>query len=147
MELQAIKKLPEENHEFEANPLCKETLQMTLDFYKKTGFEPPWVCYYVKQNDKLIGSAGFKGKPINGKVEIAYGTFEAFRKQGIGTLICKKLVDLSLNTDPAIRITARTLQEKNYSTRILEKNNFKFIGIVNDAEDGDVWEWEFIAGK
>ena len=147
MKLIPIKKLLEENAEFERNPLCKETLQMTLDFYKRTGFESPWICYYAKEDGKLVGSAGFKGRPVSGKVEIAYGTFESCRKQGIGTLICKELVDLSLKTDATIKITARTLTKKNYSTRILEKNNFKFYGTVNDPEDGDVWEWEFIGSK
>jgi hypothetical protein len=41
-------------------------------------------------------------------------TIEKFRRQGIGTGICKLLVDLSLKTDPAVRITARTLPEKNF---------------------------------
>ncbi|HMQ07347.1 MAG TPA: GNAT family protein [Saprospiraceae bacterium] len=147
MELIAISKSSAENIEFINNPLCQDTIYLTLDFYKKIGFKPPWICYYAKQNDNLVGSAGFKGPPMNGTVEIAYGTFEKYRNQGIGAEICKKLVDLSLKTNPSIRITARTLPEKNFSTRILEKNNFEFVGIVNDPEDGDVWEWEFTISK
>jgi len=143
MELTPIKKSLEENAEFVSNPLCQETIYMTIDFYKKIEFVPPWICYYAKQNDNIVGSAAFKGPPTNGSVEIAYGTFEKYRNQGIGSKICKSLVDLSLKTDPKIRITARTLPEKNFSTRILEKNNFAFIGKVNDPDDGDVWEWEF----
>ena len=147
MELIPIKERLDDNEEFTSNPLCHESIYVTIDFYKKVGFTPPWIGYYAKQNDNLVGGGAFKGQPINGKVEIAYGTFEKFRKQGIGTEICKKLIDLSLKTDPSIRITARTLKEKNFSTKILEKNNFEFIGIVNDPEDGDVWEWEFKTNK
>ena len=120
---------------------------MTIDFYKKVGFVPPWIGYYTKLNGNLVGAAGFKGKPINGTVEIAYGTFEKFRKQGFGTAICKQLVDLSLKTDPSIRITARALPENTHSTRILEKNNFVFIGTVNDPDDGPAGEWEFRGDK
>ena len=121
---------------------------MTIDFYKKVGFVPPWIGYYVKQDGYLVGCAAFKGQPVNGTVEIAYGTFEQHRKQGIGTAICKHLVDLSLNTDPSVKITARTLPEENFSTRILKKNNFIFSGIVHDPEDGEVWEWVFkVNGK
>jgi [ribosomal protein S5]-alanine N-acetyltransferase len=40
---------------------------------------------------------------------------------------------------------ARTLMEENYSTRILRKNGFECLGIVNDPDDGDVWEWEYKA--
>ncbi len=143
MEFLPINKTRNENADFINNPLCQETLHMTLEYYTKIGFVPPWICYYAKQNSELVGSGAFKGQPVNGTVEIAYVTFEQFRKQGIGTEICKLLVDLAQKTDPTIRITARTLAEKNFSTRILEKNNFEFIGTVNDPEDGEVWEWEF----
>jgi len=143
MELIPIKERLDENEEFINNPLCQESIYMTIDFYRKVGFVPPWIGYYAKQNDDLVGSGGFKGQPINGTVEIAYGTHEKYRKQGIGTAICQQLVDLSLKTDPSIKITARTLPEKNFSTRILEKNNFIFIGTVIDPEDGEVWEWVF----
>ena len=143
MKLIPIKKELEDNHKFLDNPLCKDTLSMTIEFFKRIGFVPPWIGYYAELDDKLVGSAGFKGQPVNGKVEIAYGTMEHFRNQGIGTQICKKLVELSLRTDPSIKITARTLPDNNFSTRILKKNNFEFIGTVNDPEDGDVWEWEY----
>jgi len=68
---------------------------------------------------------------------------EPFQNQGIGTQICKELVELSLKTNSSIKITARTLPENNFSTKILKKNNFVFVGMVNDPEDGEVWEWEY----
>jgi len=116
---------------------------MCIGFYKKVGFSPPWICYYVEDDGKIVGSAAFKGQPINNTVEISYGTFEKHQQKGIGTRICKQLVELSLATDPSVRITARTLPQKNYSTRILEKNKFVLLGFVTDPEDGEVWEWEF----
>lgn len=119
---------------------------MSIDFYKRVGFNPPWICYYATENNELVGCAAFKGKPVNGTVEIAYGTFEKCSNQGVGTRICNTLVNLSLKTDPTIRITARTLPENNYSTRILLKNKFQFLGNVIDPEDGDVWEWEYKSG-
>ncbi len=143
MELIPIKEKPEENEMFVNHPLCKDSFWMTMDFYKKVGFNPPWISYYAKQNGNLVGAAAFKGKPINGTVEIAYGTFEPYRQQGIATLICATLVELSLKTDPAVRITARTLPERNFSARLLEKNNFILLGSVIDPEDGEVWEWEY----
>jgi ribosomal-protein-alanine N-acetyltransferase len=146
MELIPVLEHLHENPEFVSDPKCQESLQMTINFYKTVGFLPPWICYYVKENQDLVGCAGFKGKPVNGQIEIAYGTFEEFKNQGVGAKICKIMVNLSLRTDPMIRITARTLPENNYSTRILQKNKFQFIGNVNDPEDGDVWEWEYKSG-
>ena len=133
----------EANPGFLSDPACKDTLEQSVGFYDKVGFNPPWICYYACEDGRLVGSAAYKGKPTNGSVEIAYGTFEDLRQQGIGTRICRELVDLALRTDPQIRITARTLPEKNFSTRILEKNGFFRLGTVDDLEDGEVWEWEY----
>ena len=141
MHLIAIKERIEDNKRFASNALHVETIQMTIDFYKKVGFVPPWIGYYAEENGNLVGSAGFKGPPINGTVEIAYGTFEEYRNQGIGTAICRQLVELSLKTDPSIRLTATTFSKENFSTKILQKNNFILLGPVQDPEDGEVWEW------
>src|SRR6478752_535891 len=128
LQLIPIQESLEGNQEFINHPDCQESLYMTIDFYKIIGFNPPWICYYAGMDNKLVGAAGFKGHPVNNKIEIAYGTFPAFMNQGIGTAICKALVLLAQKTDPSVIITARTLPEINYSSKILEKNNFKFIG-------------------
>ena len=143
MKLIPIKQTVEENQAFINIEHCGEGLYMTIDYYKSIGFYPPWIGYFAKVNDKFVGSAGYKGRPVNNKIEIAYGTFPDFRKQGIGTEICKELVDLALKTDPSVIITARTLPEANYSTKILERNGFKLLGNVWDKDDGNVWEWEY----
>lgn len=133
-----------ENKEFAENPAIDLTnLQISVDYYKKVGFQPPWICYYVEKDNEVIGAAAFKGKPVNNKIEIAYGVFAPFMHQGIGTEICKMLVKLALAEDSNVIITARTLPEENYSAKILRKNNFKLLGKIFDEEDGDVWEWEY----
>jgi len=131
----------DENRQFLGNPLCNPVLQMTVDFFKKVGYVPPWIGYFVTLDNHIVGSAAFKGPPVNNSVEIAYGTFGEYQHRGIGTKTCRMLVELALKTDNTIQITARTLPEKNYSTKILEKNGFILSGTVNDPEDGDVWEW------
>ncbi len=147
MELIPIKETLEENSNFTDDPLLHDILSMTIEFYKKIGFTSPWIGYFAKENNILVGSGGFKGAPVNGTVEIAYGTFENWRRKGIGTQICRELVDAALLANPMVRITARTLPENNFSSRILQKNGFAFIGTVNDPEDGEVWEWEFMKNK
>jgi [ribosomal protein S5]-alanine N-acetyltransferase len=143
MKLIPIQEKLEDNEAFAANPAGRETLQMTVDFYKRVGFHEPWIGYYVEENGALVGSAAFKGKPINGTVEIAYGTHEAFRNQGISTAVCKQLVALALKTSPQVRIVARTFEKDNFSARILQKNHFVCLGPVVDQEDGKVWEWVY----
>lgn len=142
-----IKQRLEDNDQFTTTDSSRRLiLEMTIDFYKKVGFVEPWIGYFVEQDGDLVGSAGFKGPPVNGIVELAYGTDEEYRNKGIGTKICKLMVDLSLKTDPLIKITARTFSAHNYSTRILQRNGFVCIGTVNDPEDGEVWEWLFSIG-
>ncbi len=56
---------------------------------------------------------------------------------------CKELVFIASQTDKYIRITAKTAPEHNASTRILEKNNFKFTRLVQDNEIGNAWLWTY----
>ncbi len=143
MQLLPIHQKLEDNTEFLHLPEDVTYLGMSVSFFEKIGYNPPWIGYFAERDRQLVGNAAFKGQPVGGKVEIAYGTFEAFQRQGIGTEICRELVLLVQQTDPTVRITARTLPEPNYSTRILEKNNFRLLGTVDDPEDGEVWEWEW----
>lgn len=114
---------------------------MTIEYYKIIGFKPPWISYFALKNGKPVGSAAFKGSPVNNRVEIAYNTFESERGKGIGTQICSQLVTLALLEDKNVFISARTLPEENHSTKILRKNSFIYSGTLTDPEDGEVWEW------
>jgi len=143
MTLHPVQRTMEENSEFMSSPDCCESLEMTVAFYSSVGYNPPWIGYYAEVNGVLAGAAGFKGRPVSGKVEIAYGTFPTHQRQGIGTEICRQLVALALSTDPSLGVTARTLMEESYSTRVLRKNGFECQGIVMDDDDGEVWEWVF----
>jgi ribosomal-protein-alanine N-acetyltransferase len=143
MQLIPIKKQPDENGELYNNPLCRETIDATIEFYGRVGFVQPWIGYFVEDEGSMIGAAGFKGEPKNGAVEIAYGVFEEYRNRGIGRQICRMLVNLCIDTDSSLKIMARTMPEENYSTRILRKNNFFLTGSVIDPEDGEVFEWQY----
>jgi ribosomal-protein-alanine N-acetyltransferase len=139
-----IKEFLHENKTFEEYPDCRETLEMSVMFYSRVGYVVPWIGYYASLEGDWVGSGGFKGRPVDGRVEIAYGTFPSFQNKGIGGMICRELVSLARKTDPTVKIMARTLIGESYSTKILKKNGFIFRGVVFDVDDGDVWEWEFI---
>ncbi len=120
---------------------CQQTINAMNDFYPKIGFNPPWVGYFVFKNNQAVGAAGFTGKPQNGTVEIAYGTFKDFERQGIASFACQELIAIAKRENPNIIITAKTAPEHNSSTKILQKNGFEFIEIVQDDEIGDAWLW------
>ncbi len=112
-----------QNIRFAKNPACLEVLSVYPDYYKKVGYNPPWIGYFATiDGAEIVGCGGYKGKPKNGNVEIAYETFKKYEGQGIGTAICNQLVLLALQTDPAVSITARTLQNGYASMQILKKN-------------------------
>lgn len=132
------------NSRFRSNPACLEILNVYPDYYNRVGYNPPWIGYFATiDGEILVGAGGYKGRPKDGMVEIAYGTFEEFEGKGIGTGICRQLVELSLRTDPSIRITARTLTDSGASAQILKRNGFIALGLVMDPEDGEVWEWKW----
>ena len=133
----------EENGQFADNPVCKDVLSATIDYYKVIGFNKPWIGYFVLLHDQLVGSAGYKGKPIGNKIEIAYGTNTKFQHQGIGTQICHELVRLALASNPQLDVMARTLPDNLYSISVLKRNGFALSGIVHDKDDGDVLEWRY----
>lgn len=134
----------ENNYRFEDGAEGSEILKVYPDYYKKVGFIKPWIGYFATENGtQIVGAGGFKGAPKEGKVEIAYGTFERYRAKGVASKICDELVKLALKEDSSLRITARTLQDNEASKAVLEKNGFECLGIVYDEEDGDVLEWEW----
>lgn len=126
-----------------ASDNCQILLNAYNDYYQNIGYYFPWVGYFVIKENQIVGSCGFKGKPIEGKVEIAYWTFEEYEGQGISTFSCKELVLISQQFDSTIIITATTAPENNVSTKILQNNGFEFTEIVQDHEIGDAWLWTF----
>lgn len=127
--------------EIYASEDCQNLLQMWAEYYPKIGFNLPWVGYFVKQGELIIGCCAFTGQPVENKIEISYWTFKAFEGLGVASFACKTLISIAKATDSKLLITAKTAPENNASTRILEKNGFAFSKIVQDHEIGDAWEW------
>jgi [ribosomal protein S5]-alanine N-acetyltransferase len=141
MKIQPINFNEDKSSEIYASPDCQELLKIYDDYYPKIGFNPPWIGYFVIRENQVVGCGGFTGKPTDGKVEIAYATFQPFEGQGVASFTCSQLISISQTTDPTIIITAKTAPENNASTKILGRNGFVFSGIVQDEEIGDAWLW------
>lgn len=126
------------------NPNCEDTLVETISYFESLGYVLPWVGYYAVNGDEVVGTCAFKGEPKNGKVEIAYVTFESKRGKGYGTEMCRQLVRIVLDYPETIQVTGRTLREEGHSTRILEKNGFQMRQELIDADGAAVWEWIYL---
>ena len=141
MELRIINVNEDKTNGVYASTDCQNLINSMNEYYPKIGFIIPWVGYFVLRNNQIVGTGGFTGQPVEGKVEIAYWTFKEFEGQGVASFTCKELISISKNTDPQLVITAKTAPEHNASTKILQKNGFEFSGIVQDVEIGDAWLW------
>lgn len=141
MKLIEILPLRIENPDFRDNSHASDAIDMAISYYDVIGYNPPWICYLAENEGEAVGVGAFKGQPQNGKVEMAYSTFEPYTNKGFATKICGALVDLAIASNQKVDITARTLREENPSTTVLKKNGFVMTGEVLDPEDGMVWEW------
>ena len=117
-------------------------VEMTVQHFEKVGFIPPWVGYVAVENSVPIGTCAFKSPPVDGGVEIAYGTMPGFEGRGIATTMARKLVRIARQENENLTVFAQTLPDENASTAILKKLGFQWIGTVEHPEDGPVWEWE-----
>lgn len=120
---------------------CQSIFAMYEEFYPKIGFVPPWVGYFVVREGRVVGCCGFVGQPKDGKVEIAYATFQEFEGQGIASFSCSEMLNIAYLNDPTLTVTAKTAPEENASVAILRKNGFVHSGVVQDHEIGDAWLW------
>ncbi|WP_306641640.1 GNAT family N-acetyltransferase [Sanyastnella coralliicola] len=127
------------------NESTRTIVQANVDYYQRIGYNQPWVGYLAVQNGEAVGSCGFKGMR-NGITEIAYVTFDPYRGNGVGTEMCRLLCEIA-SEHPEIEVTARTLKEPSYSTRILEKNGFRHVRDVVDEDGVEVWEYSLFRRK
>ncbi len=125
-------------------PLVQEWIDGNQLFYTVMGFNPPWIAYFAVEDEVIVGTCAFKGKPRNGLVEIAYSTHAGMEGRGIATRMAQELIRIARATDLQVRIIAQTLPELNASTRVLTKCGFTQVRDALDDEVGKVWEWELI---
>lgn len=84
-----------------------------------------WTWFLVLRSPRVvIGSAGYKGPPENGEVEIGYSVVDSFQKNGFATEAARALVEHAF-ADPRVnRVAAEALPDGVASIRVLEKCGF-----------------------
>ena len=102
-----------------------------------------WTIWFItlrsedKKKNKLIGNAGFKGKPgADGTVEIGYSILEPYQRNGYATEAVRSLIEWAFSVGDVNCIIAETLPDLLASIRVLEKNGFRFIG--QGSEEGTI---------
>jgi [ribosomal protein S5]-alanine N-acetyltransferase len=120
-------------------------LQYSLDKLTESEEEKNWWTYFPvhKQDNKLIGSGGYKGKPTTqGTVELGYEIAPSYRNRGLATEMTKGLIENAFRDERVKAIIAHTLGQDNPSTKVLQKCGFEKVKEINDPDDGLIWKWE-----
>ncbi len=142
MQLSPIPLEPDSSNPMYQNENCQALITIYDEYYPKNGYQPPWTGYFIIKENEVVGSCGFTKAPVDGVVEIAYWTFPENEGQGIGTFACGELIRMANETDPTVKITAKTAPNENSSVSILKKFQFSNVGTVQDDEIGDAWLWQ-----
>jgi ribosomal-protein-alanine N-acetyltransferase len=120
-------------------------LEFSLGKLSENENESGWWTYFPihKQDDRLIGSGGYQGKPtIEGTVEIGYEITSDYRSRGLATEMTMGLVENAFRNDNVKSIIAHTHGQENPSTKVLTKCGFDKIEEINDPDEGIIWKWE-----
>lgn len=145
MKLVEIGETGELAEEIIVDDFLREVIEATVAHYQRTGFVSPWIGYVGLEDDLPVGVCGFKGQPVGGRVEIAYGTAPGHERKGVATALASELVRVARDHDEGLTVFAQTLPEENASGSVLKKLGFRMIRTVDHPEDGLVWEWELPA--
>jgi [ribosomal protein S5]-alanine N-acetyltransferase len=93
-----------------------------------------WYCIH-RQPRALVGSAGFKGAPQNGTVEVGYSMLESHQRNGYCTEAVQALLAWAFAHPEITMVIGHTLLELTPSIRVMEKCGFVFAG-EGAIEDG-----------
>lgn len=105
----------------------------------------PWThTFQIKHraNSTVLGTCGFKGPPVVGIVELAYGVSPDHQGNGYATEAAMRLVEFAFSQPNVCLIKAHTLPGAEASQRVLTKCGFRHVGDAIDPDDGPVARFE-----
>lgn len=93
--------------------------------------------FAIEIDSELAGAIGFHNIHVH-KAEIGYWLARKYWGKGIMTLVVKEIVKYGFGEMGLSRISAGTVPHNKASMRVLEKNGFKFEGILRkNLKKGD----------
>jgi len=111
--------------------LGESALLYTLDRLREGADQVGWWLHFVLREAppvKLVGSAGYKGPPQDGEVEIGYGIVAEEQRRGYATETARGLINHAFARPDVDRIRAETLPELKASIGVLRKCGFQRAG-------------------
>jgi [ribosomal protein S5]-alanine N-acetyltransferase len=135
---ESLRVIPDELKEALVNTI----LPAVADQGKNYLFSTLWTIILKKVNRK-VGDLCFYGEPgSSGEIEVGYGTYPEFRKQGFMTEALCGMVKWAENQPNVHSILASTERNNRASFGVLQKNNF-----VKTAESEILIHWRLNINK
>src|SRR5690242_404626 len=82
--------------------VASEVSRATAEHYARAGFEEPWIGYFALAGETVVGTCGYKAKPQDGRVEIAYFTFPEYEGCGYASAMGARLVAIARERDSSV---------------------------------------------
>lgn len=116
--------------------------------YERNGFYPPWCGYLAVRDEVAVGVCGFRGPPDEREhVEIAYGIFPGYERQGLGSAMVEALVGIARDHNPQMTVVTTTEPEDEASSHLLTRMGFASAGECQDPYLGRAWSWWLEPGR
>lgn len=130
-------------HRRVVEPLLSVIVHFTVPRLRDPARNPLYNTVWIavdRQKQQIVADAKFKGEPDEtGTVEIGYGTYPAFQRQGYMAEMVGGLVRWAGEQPGILRIVADTDAENVASQKVLEKNGFRLFDQVEEM----LW-WEYV---
>ena len=124
------------------SPELKEALEQTIlpnvaDTSKDYLYSTLWIVI-LKDGNKMVADICIVGEPnANGEIEIGYGTYNEFQKQGLMTEAVGGMINWAKSQPKVNAIVASTEKDNIASYTVLLKNNF-----IKTGETETLFNWQ-----
>jgi RimJ/RimL family protein N-acetyltransferase len=125
-------------------PEFPESILHVYQMLKSDPAAPEWGYHvFIHTKDQtLVGEGGYKGRPSEeGLVEIGYAIVPEYRRRGLALEAARGLARQAFSHPEVSTVQAHTLPYGTASINVLKKLGMKFMGTVDDPEDGEIFQW------
>lgn len=98
-------------------------------------------CMVDDRDDRIVGSCGFKGAPVQGRVEIGYGVSPQARQQGHASRAVADLIAIAADSLQVRSVLAQVNPDNLASTRVVQRLGFTAWGRQLDHEGEMLVQW------
>ena len=134
----------QKGHRKVVEPLLSVIVHYTVPRLQDPTRDPLYNTVWIaidNQKKQIVADAKFKGEPDEtGTVEIGYGTYPAFQRQGYMAEMVSGLIRWAGEQPAVLRVVADTDAENVASQKVLEKNGFR---LFDQIEEMLWWEYTF----